>query len=214
MMPQQKLLEDLIARHPVLSDCRTDVQRAYGLMCESFAGGGKMLIAGNGGSAADSEHIVGELMKGFCRQRCLDEDMRSRIMEVDAKLGENLCRHLQGALPAIALTGHTALSTAYMNDVDAVLGFAQQVLGYGCAQDVFLGITTSGNSRNILYAMVVAKAKGMKTVALTGNRGGAVKDLADVSIVVPESETYRIQELHLPIYHVLCLMLEDRFFKE
>lgn len=212
-MPQQKILDDFIMRYPVLSDCRGNIQGAYEILCESFADKGKLLIAGNGGSAADAEHIVGELMKGFKKRRCLNEDTKSRIMEVHAGLGEKLCKSLQGTLPAIALTGQIALGTAYMNDVDATLGFAQQVLGYGNGQDVFLGITTSGNSRNILYAMVMAKAKGLRTIALTGNTGGEIKDLADVSIVVPETETYRIQELHLPIYHVLCLMLEDQFFE-
>lgn len=212
-MSQQKILDDLIGRYPIVSECRKDIQSAYEILCKSFENKGKLLIAGNGGSAADAEHIVGELMKGFKKRRCLDKDIKSRIMEVHAELGENLCKNLQGTLPAIALTGQIALSTAYMNDVDATLGFAQQVFGYGNGQDVFLGITTSGNSQNILYAMAVAKAKGLRTIALTGNRGGEVKAMADVSIVVPESETYRIQELHLPIYHVLCLMLEERFFE-
>lgn len=212
-MSQQKILDDLIGRYPIVSECRKDIQSAYEILCKSFENKGKLLIAGNGGSAADAEHIVGELMKGFKKRRCLDKDIKSKIMEVHTELGENLCKNLQGTLPEIALTGQIALSTAYMNDVDATLGFAQQVFGYGNGQDVFLGITTSGNSQNILYAMAVAKAKGLRTIALTGNRGGEVKAMADVSIVVPESETYRIQELHLPIYHVLCLMLEERFFE-
>ena len=210
---QREILNDLIVRYPILSECREDIWSAYELMQKSFANGGKLLVAGNGGSAADSEHIVGELMKGFVRHRYLDDIMKSKIMEENAKLGERLCKNLQGALPAIALTGHIALSTAYLNDVDGTMGFAQQVLGYGRDQDIFLGITTSGNSLNILNAIVVAKAKGLKTIALTGNTGGEAKAMADVSIVAPESETYKIQELHLPIYHVLCLMLEDKFFE-
>ena len=181
-------------------------------MTLAFQNEKKLLVAGNGGSAADSEHIVGELMKGFVKQRELRSIEKQRIMEIDKELGERLCKNLQQALPAIALTGHTALSTAYLNDVDGTLGFAQQVYGYGKQGDVFLGITTSGNSNNILSAIVVAKAKGLTTIALTGKDGGKVKDMADLSIIVPEVETFKIQELHLPIYHTWCLMLEEHFF--
>lgn len=212
-MSQQKLLDEFINRYPNLLVCKQSIWDAYELLSKSFIQGGKLLVAGNGGSAADSEHIVGELMKGFVKHRYLDNDIKDKIMKVSSELGERLCKNLQGALPAIALTGHTAFTTAYMNDVDGMLGFAQQVYGYGIQGDVFLGITTSGNSKNILNAMVIAKAKELATIALTGNMGGEVKTLADVSIVVPEVETYKIQELHLPIYHVLCLMLEDRFFE-
>lgn len=213
MSSQQKILDELINRYPILLKCKTDIWQTYELMKESFANGRKLLVAGNGGSAADAEHIVGELMKGFKKQRCLDCHIKNKIMEIDAGLGESLCKNLQGALPAIALTGHVALSTAYANDVDGTFGFAQQVFGYGEAGDVFWGITTSGNSQNILEAMVVAKAKGLKTIALTGHKGGNVEAMTDISIVVPETECYKIQELHLPIYHALCLMLEDYFFE-
>lgn len=213
MLQQKKILNELINRYPILMQCEENIWNAYELIGTSFEQNGKLLIAGNGGSAADSEHIVGELMKGFVKHRYLDDDMKSKLMAVDKEIGEKLCENLQGALPAIALTGHTALSTAYLNDVDGILGFAQQVFGYGTNKDVFMGITTSGNSKNILSAMVVAHAKDMKTIALTGNTGGKVKLLANVSIVVPEFETYKIQELHLPIYHALCLMLEERFFE-
>lgn len=212
-MSQQKILNDLIVRYPKLSECRESIWSAYELMEESFAYGGKLLAAGNGGSAADSEHIVGELMKGFVKHRYLDDDMKGKIMRINAKFGEALCKNLQKALPAIALTGHNALSTAYLNDVDGTMVFAQQVLGYGGDKDVFLGITTSGNSQNVLNAMIVAQAKGLKTIALTGNMGGEIKTIADISVIVPETATYKIQELHLPIYHAWCLMLEDKFFE-
>ena len=205
-------LNQLIERYPQLNQVERDIESAYNLMEESYTGGGKMLIAGNGGSASDSEHIVGELMKAFVLPRKLPEEYQNRLKEADEELGKELADKLQGALPAIAVVDHVALSTAYLNDVDPMLGFAQQVNGYGVEGDVFLGISTSGNSKNVLYACTVAKAKGMKVIGLTGGNGGKLKDMADVAIVVPEKETFKIQELHLPIYHALCLMLEERFF--
>lgn len=207
-------LDELVERYPGLAVCRDDIQMAYELLKESYQNGGKLLVAGNGGSASDSEHIVGELMKGFICPRKLDSEYVDKLISTDPELGRELGEKLQGALPAIAVVDHVALSTAYLNDVDPMLGFAQQVNGYGEAGDVFLGITTSGNSKNILYANTVAKAKGMKTIALTGKDGGKVKNMADVAIVVPQQETFKIQELHLPVYHCLCLMLENEFFGE
>lgn len=207
-------INELIERYPSLERCKDDIVSAYRLIEESYQKGGKLLVAGNGGSASDSEHIVGELMKSFVLPRKLDKQYADKLIAVDKELGTELADKLQGALPAIALVDHVALSTAYLNDVDPLLGFAQQVNGYGEENDVFLGITTSGNSKNILYANTVAKARGLKTIALTGKDGGKIKDMVDVAIVVPESETYKIQELHLPIYHCLCLMLEEKFFGE
>lgn len=205
-------ITDLVNRYPVLEKCKKEIEEAYELLKRCYENEGKLLVAGNGGSASDAEHIVGELMKGFVLPRKLDQESAKFLISVDEEMGCELADKLQGALPAIALVDHVALSTAYLNDVDPLLGFAQQVNGYGVENDVFLGITTSGNSQNILYACTVAKAKGMKVIALTGKNGGKVKDLADVSIIVPEQETYKIQELHLPIYHCLCLMLEKTFF--
>ena len=179
-----------------------------------YENGGKLLIAGNGGSAADSDHIVGELMKGFVKRRPVSAEFAEALKQADPERGEELAKKLQGGLPAIALTNHTALSSAFANDVDGMLSYAQQVNGYGKAGDVFLGISTSGNSENVMYAAVTAKAKGLKVVGLTGKTGGKLAKLADVAIIVPEQETYKIQELHLPIYHVLCLMLEDKFYAE
>lgn len=170
------------------------------------------MVCGNGGSAADSEHIVGELMKEFKLKRKIYSHQEAALMSIDPDRGKFLADNLQGALPAIALTGHSALSTAYMNDCESVLIFAQQVNGYGNQGDVFLGISTSGNSQNVIYATITAKSKGLKVIGLTGNRESSLSALADVCIKVPETETYKIQELHLPVYHCLCLMLEEYFF--
>ena len=207
-----KILEDLLFRYPMLEKQRDSILEVYKILESSYAAGGKLLIAGNGGSAADSEHIVGELMKAFIKPRKLDENLQSKLMAVDKKMGKVLSDNLQGALPAIAVTGHVGLSTAYLNDCNPLLSFEQQVNGYGNAGDVFFGISTSGNSENILYALVTAKAKGMKTIGLSGRDGGKMRELCDAIIIAPETETFKIQELHLPIYHALCLMLEARFF--
>ncbi len=208
----EKILNELLERYPVLHNQKENIWEAYQLMETAFLQGNKLLVAGNGGSAADAEHIVGELMKGFVKKRPLDEKMLSVLSEIDENEGREIGEKLQGALPAIALVEQTALSTAFLNDVDPLLGFAQQIHGYGVEGDVFMGISTSGNSKNILSACTVAKAKGIKVIGLSGGIGGELKKKADVAIVVDEKETYKIQELHLPIYHALCLMLEERFW--
>ena len=202
----------LIERYPSLESAKNDIVAAYLLLEESYENGGKLLVAGNGGSAADAEHIVGELMKGFKLPRKPEADFAEKLVEENQELGSVLAENLQGALPAIALDGHPALSTAYMNDCEPLLCFAQQVNGYGKSGDVFLGISTSGNSKNVLYAATTAHAKGMKVIGLTGAKDSKLKDMSDVCIKAPQTETYMIQELHLPIYHCLCLMLEDNFF--
>lgn len=207
-----KYVDELIERYPVLDDSREDIVKAYLALEESYLHGGKLLIAGNGGSSADANHIVGELMKGFCLPRKMSEEFADKLKAVDEERGAVLADKLQGALPAIALDNHNALNTAFLNDVDGELIYAQQVNGYGNAGDVFLGITTSGNAGNVMYAAVVAKAKGMKVLGLTGKTGGKLAGVADVCIRVNETETYKVQELHLPIYHCLCLMVEKRFF--
>ncbi len=208
----EKQLAILMERYPQLACVRESIRRAYEILEECYSSGGKLLVAGNGGSAADSEHIVGELMMGFKKPRKLNREQREKLLGVHAEIGKILAEKLQGALPAIALDGHPALNTAYMNDCEPLLCFAQQVNGFGNPGDVFLGISTSGNSRNVLYAAVAAKARGMKVIGLTGEKDSALRELADVCIQAPETETYRIQELHLPIYHCLCLMLEERYF--
>ena len=209
---QMRHIDLLVERYPSLESAKNDIVAAYLLLEESYENGGKLLVAGNGGSAADAEHIVGELMKGFKLPRKPEADFAEKLVEENQELGSVLAENLQGALPAIALDGHPALSTAYMNDCEPLLCFAQQVNGYGKLGDVFLGISTSGNSKNVLYAATTAHAKGMKVIGLTGAKDSKLKDMSDVCIKAPQTETYMIQELHLPIYHCLCLMLEDKFF--
>ncbi|MDO4294765.1 MAG: SIS domain-containing protein [bacterium] len=213
-MDEQRYLRELIERYPKLAAIQEDIQRAYELLRDCYAAGNKLLVAGNGGSCADAEHIVGELMKGFVKKRTLPQEFQEKLCAVDADLGAELAQKLQGALPSLSLTGHAGLTTAFLNDVDGTLSFAQQLYGLGQAGDVFLGISTSGNSKNVLYAACAAKAKGMKVVGLLGRDGGALRGCCDVALVVPETETFKIQELHLPVYHALCLMLEEHFFKD
>lgn len=207
-----KYINLLVERYPSLDFVKDDIVAAYLLMEEAYENGGKLLVAGNGGSAADAEHIVGELMKGFKLSRKLEAGFAEQLVAENVELGGVLAEKLQGALPAIALDGHPALSTAYMNDCEPLLCFAQQINGYGKPGDVFLGISTSGNSKNMLFAATTAHAKGMKVIGLTGAKDSKLMDMSDVCIKAPQTETYMIQELHLPIYHCLCLMLEDKFF--
>lgn len=211
-MEVTKILDTLIARYPDLSSVREAVEEAYRILEECYSWGGKLLIAGNGGSSADAEHIVGELMKGFVKRRELSGERKAALEAADPEHGRALADKLQEGLPAIALSGHPALSTAFLNDVDGDMIYAQQVWGYGTEGDVLLGISTSGNAKNIDYAVTAARAKGMKVIGLTGRDGGRLGARADAAVIVPEQETYRIQELHLPVYHALCLMLEERFF--
>lgn len=210
---ENAILNDLVSRYPQLTVCKEEIVRTFAVLSEAYHNQCKLLICGNGGSAADAEHIVGELMKGFKSPRHLDEVSQNRLKNVDSGLGDLLAKNLQGALPAIALDGHPALSTAYMNDCDPLMCFAQQVNGYGRGGDVLLGISTSGNSKNVIYAAITAKARGMKVIGLTGAKESKLSELADVCIRVPETETYKVQELHLPVYHCLCLMLEEEFFE-
>ena len=199
-------------RYPVLEACKEEIIGGYELMEECYKNGGKLLIAGNGGSAADSEHIAGELMKRFKIPRSIPEDLKKKLIESDSVRGENLSKNLERPLMAIPLVAHEALTTAYINDVDGLGVFAQQLYGFGRAGDVFLGITTSGNSQNVMSATVVARALGIKVLGLTGENGGELSQVANVCVKVPETETYMVQELHLPVYHCWCLMLEDKFF--
>lgn len=208
------MINDLVNRYPVLAPIRDDIEMFYKTLVECYENGGKVLIVGNGGSAADAEHIVGELMKGFIKERPVSEEMEAALKAIDPERGPALAKKLQGGLPAICLNAHTSLNTAFANDKDPVMIYAQQVNGYGKPGDVFIGISTSGNAENVMYAAVTAKAKGMKVLALTGKDGGKLAKVADVSIIVPVQETYKIQEYHLPIYHVLCLMLEDHFYEK
>ncbi|MEH7081589.1 SIS domain-containing protein [Neobacillus drentensis] len=204
-------LEKLFRKYPELVECQTSMGEAFEAIQLAYKSGRKLLLAGNGGSAADCEHVVGELMKGFMSKRPLSEKMKEKLASVsggDNYLGENL----QGALPAISLVSHSALMTAFANDVAPDMVFAQQVFGYGKAGDVFIGFSTSGNSKNINHAVKVAKALGLVTIGFTGKGGGELKTLCDVTISVPFDSTPDIQERHLPIYHTLCILLEEAFF--
>ena len=211
-------VDTLIERYPALAVCAADVRAAVETLVDSWRAGGKLIVCGNGGSASDAEHIVGELMKGFLLPRRLGEDLLEKLHAVcdatDPKTVDYLMQNLQGALPAISLPSQLAISTAFSNDQAPDLTFAQQVLGLGKPEDVLLGITTSGNSKNVLYAFRIAKALGMKTIALTGASGGkcVTGGYADITIKAPADETYMIQEYHLPIYHALCIAVEEEFF--
>lgn len=207
-----KHIEQLIVRYPILGSCKEALEEGYRMLESCYVRGNKLLVAGNGGSAADAEHMSAELMKRFKLKRSLGRKLESALREVDPVRGEYLAKNLEMPLPAISLAAHNAQMTAFMNDVDAVGVFAQQLLGYGKQGDVFLGISTTGNSENILYAAVAAKARGISVLGLTGESGGLLRQLTDVIVRVPERETYKVQELHLPVYHCWCLMLEERFF--
>lgn len=208
----KKELDELIRRYPQLDVCKNDIEKAYLLLQKTYDEDHKLLIAGNGGSAADSEHIAGELMKRFKITRPISEELSKKLMAIDPQRGERLVRNLEMPLRAVPLTSHIAITTAYMNDADATGVFAQQLLGFGDAGDVFLAISTSGNSENIISACVVAKALNIKIIGLTGEKPSKLSDYADICIQVPETETYKIQELHLPVYHALCLMLESNYY--
>lgn len=205
-------IHKLHERYPDLAPCLNDIQAAFEVLRGTYQNGGKLLICGNGGSAADSDHIVGELMKGFELKRPIHDDLRQKLVEISPEDGTYLADHLQGALPAISLVAHSAIETAIINDTAGDVTFAQQVLGYGKQGDTLIGISTSGNSRNVGHAITVAKALGMHTIGLTGKSGGAMRDMCDVTICAPYERTLAVQERHLPIYHTLCIMLEQEFF--
>ena len=205
-------LDQLICRFPVLTSQKETLQQSIELLASQFRKGNKLLICGNGGSAADADHIAGELMKGFVKKRPLSEEMKRTFEEVDPVAGRSLADSLQRGLPVLNLAAHTAFSTAFSNDLDFINVFAQLTTVYGKPGDVLLAISTSGNSENVLRAVVAAKVMGLHTIGLSGSSGGRLRALTDPCIVAPESETYKIQELHLPIYHMICLELEELFF--
>lgn len=208
----KKHIDLLVEKYPSLSSCIQEIIDSYLIMEEAYENGHKLLIAGNGGSAADAEHIVGELMKRFRIPRKIPADFAKKLCEVDSDRGPSLAENLECGLMAIPLVAHEALTTAYINDVDVLGVFAQQLFGYGREGDVFLGISTSGNSENVINATVVARALDIKVIGLTGAKGGKLAETANVVVKIPEIETYLIQELHLPVYHCWCLMLEEHFF--
>ena len=206
------MLNELLNRYPILYGCRAEIENAAKAIIDCYEKGGKLLLCGNGGSCADCEHIVGELMKGFLKKRPLCEskraDMKSRCDLVD----DELLSKLQGGLPAIAIPSITALNSAFCNDVDPELVYAQPLMALAKENDILIGISTSGNSKNVFGAVKVAKALGIKVIGLTGKTGGKLKESADICICAPETETFKIQELHLPIYHYICAQVEKYFF--
>jgi D-sedoheptulose 7-phosphate isomerase len=219
-------LDELVGRYPALSECRAAIESAIRVLTECYAAGGKLLVCGNGGSAADSDHIVGELMKGYLKPRPVSQDMRARLRAADPALGPALAECLQGALSAINLTAGAALLSAFANDVRPELAYAQAAFGHGRKGDVLLGISTSGKASNVRSALVVGRAVGMTTIGLTGRGGGATSasggatsasgssmaGLCDILIAVPATRTFEVQELHLSVYHCLCAAVEERFF--
>ena len=207
----RQILTDLTVRYPALADCEEDVLSVYEILQACFAKGHRLYLCGNGGSASDCEHIAGELLKSFKKCRPLANDFVEGLKKQGDR-GQVLIESLEGGLPAVSLCGHTAFSTAFQNDRDPMYVFAQQVGVWGQEGDVLFTLSTSGNSKNCIYAATVAKAKRMSVVALLGGSGGELKMLADASVVAPEKETYKVQEFHLPIYHCLCAMLEEEFF--
>ena len=206
------MIKNLIDRYPTLALCESDIENATSMIINCYENGGKLLLAGNGGSSADADHIVGELMKGFMKKRELTDSQKAEMNEKCQDISDETLAKLQNALPAISLSSFSALNTAFSNDVDADLVFAQGVFGLGKVNDVLIAISTSGNSKNVVEAAKVAKAIGVKVIALTGKSGGVLKNLADITIAVPESETYKVQELHLPVDHSICAEIESHFF--
>jgi D-sedoheptulose 7-phosphate isomerase len=209
-----KLFANMLAKYPDLDACIADLERAAQLLHDTYARGSKVLICGNGGSAADAEHMVGELMKGYLAPRPIPDELREQLIAAYPDAGEYIAAHLQGALPTFSLVSQTSLITAYANDVAADMIFAQQVYGYGVRGDVLIGISTSGNSKNILQALRVARVRQVRTIGFTGRTGGAMPSLCDVCVRAPFDTTAEIQERHLAMYHALCAALEQEFFSD
>ncbi len=211
-MKNKIIIEELVRRHALLAIVKEPVEQAAAVLIQCYTHGGKVLICGNGGSSADADHITGELMKGFENLRPIDNSFKNQLKSVSSERGEYLASKLQQALPAISLTAHQALITAVANDTDADLIFAQQVMGYGSKGDVLIAISTSGNARNVMDAIITARARGLIVIGITGESGGKMKPFCDVLVNVPESRTAYVQELMLPVFHALCLMVERHFF--
>ena len=209
----EQIREELFQRYPCLTFCGKEIDEAYRLISECYRKDGKLLLAGNGGSAADSDHFTGEMTKSFRFNRALDRGFEENLVDLYGDEGKELAENLEGGLMAIPLTQFAAANTAFMNDVSPESAFAQLVQTFGRKEDVFVGISTSGNSKNIVNALMAAKARGVRTICLTGKTGGRCKDLCDICICVPETETFKVQELHLPVYHALCSMVEADLFE-
>ncbi len=210
----KKHLNNLIKHYPELKPIEDEITGTIKLLITSYENSGKLLVAGNGGSASDADHIVGELMKSFILKRPLNKELVSELENINSKDAHNLLNNLEEPLTAINLNQHNALSSAFINDIDSKYVYAQQILGYGKKNDVFIGISTSGKAENIYYAMMLAKTMGLKTILLTGDHDSKTIKWVDITLKAPSKETYRIQEYHLPIYHCIALTLEDYFFNK
>ena len=197
------MLNELLERYPVLEECKKEIEYALNLLINTYKNGGKVLVCGNGGSAADSEHIVGELMKGFMLKRSV----------TDERISRSLVENLQGALPAISLVSQSGVLSAFINDVDPDMMYAQLVYGYGKENDLLICLSTSGNSKNCVNAAEVAKCIGMNVLSMTGAKPSKLSEISDCTVKVPETETFKVQEYHLPVYHYLCAMTEKHFFE-
>lgn len=206
------MLNELIERYPELKTCVEDIEKAKEAIIECYNKGGKLLLCGNGGSCADCDHIVGELMKGFLLLRPLSDEKKAEMKKNCSLLDDDTLGKLQGALPAVSLPSITALNSAFCNDVDPELIYAQPLMSLAKPEDILIGISTSGNSKNVFGAVKVAKGLGIKVIGLSGKTGGKLKENADICICAPETETFKIQELHLPIYHYICAAVENHFF--
>jgi phosphoheptose isomerase len=211
-MKEEDILNEMIRRYPGLESCKTDIGKACRAIIECYARRGKLLLCGNGGSCSDADHVVGELMKSFEKRRPIGDDLDRRLRSASADRGVFIAERLQGALPAISLNAHASLYSAISNDMDASLVFAQQIAGYGKKDDVLIAMSTSGNSRNIIDAVITASAMGMTVIGMTGESGGKMGSYCDIMIRVPSERTAVVQEFHRPIYHAICRIVENRFF--
>ena len=212
-MKGEYILTDLLNRYSELQPLKEQVAEAAEIIIETYKNGGKILVCGNGGSCSDADHIVGELMKSFEGRRPLAMELQKKLISLSPETGQMLAEKLQQGLPAISLTVHQSLITAIANDISGEVIYAQQVVGWGNKGDVLIGLSTSGNSQNVIDAMIVARAKGLKTIGMTGETGGKMREWSDVLINVPQRRTAYVQELHLPVYHALCMIVEIEFFR-
>jgi D-sedoheptulose 7-phosphate isomerase len=207
-----EIINNLTERYPAINELSGKIKEAAETIIKCYQEGGKVLVCGNGGSCASADHIVGELMKGFERKRPVEQKLKDKLEEIAGERGKYLGNKLEKALPAISLNAHSALITAISNDTDASLIFAQQVAGYGNQGDILIGISSSGSSQNVIDAVITARAKEMIVIGMTGATGGRMKQYCDILLNVPETRTALVQELHLPVYHAICLIAEDHFF--
>ena len=212
-MESKYILQETLRRYKQLEPLEEAIQKAAETIIDTYRNGGKVLVCGNGGSCSDADHIVGELMKSFEGMRPLSKTLQEKLMELSPERGKMLAEKLQQGLPAISLTVHNALITAIANDINSDVIFAQQVTGFGNKGDILIGLSTSGNSKNVIDAFIVAKAKGLITIGLTGETGGKMKEWSDILLNVPERRTAYVQELHLPVYHAICMMVEKEIFQ-